>query len=79
MQKFTTLHPGRTPAKPGANVIDTLNYKVNVRLTELRNQNWQLEFETWIPEHGWTRRELFLTMKELERFQSAVATPKTES
>lgn len=76
MQKFTTPHPGRTPR---ANVIDTLNYKVNVRLTELRNENWQLEFETWTPEHGWVRRELFLTMEELKRFQGAVAIPKAES
>lgn len=70
MQKFVTPLPGRTP---GANVIDTLNYKVNVKLTELRNENWQLEFETWTPEHGWTRRELFLTMEELGRMQRALS------
>lgn len=73
MQRYVTPHPGRTPA---ANVIDTLNYKVNVRLTELRNENWQLETETWTPEHGWVRRELFLTMEELERYQHAVSIKK---
>lgn len=73
MQRFVTPLPARTAR---ANVIDTLNYKVNVRLTELRNENWQLEFETWTPEHGWVRRELFLTMEELERFQQAVAIEK---
>lgn len=73
MQKYVTPAPGRTAR---ANVIDTLNYKVTVRLTELRNENWQLEFETWTPEHGWVRRELFLTMEELERFQQAVAIEK---
>ena len=72
MQKFTTPAPGRTPARWKANVIDTLNYKVNVKLTELRNENWHLEFETWTPEHKWVHRELFLTMEELERFQQAV-------
>lgn len=71
MQKFVTPQPGRTPA---ANVIDTLNYKVNVKLTELRNQTWHLEFETWTPEHGWVRRELFLSQEELERMQQAINT-----
>lgn len=73
MQKFVTPAPGRTP---GPNVIDTLNYKVNVRLTELRNENWHVEFDTWTPEHKWVHRELFLTMEELERLQQALMIKK---
>ena len=76
MQSTVTPAPGRIPARWKANVIDTLNYKVDVVLTELRNENWQLEFKTWTPEHGWVRRELFLTMEELERFQQAVSIKK---
>jgi hypothetical protein len=54
------------------NITDEEHYKLNVRLTELRNENWQLEIERWIPENGWTKLELFLTMAELERFQQAL-------
>jgi hypothetical protein len=72
MQSTVTPAPGRTPARWKANVIDTLNYKVDVVLTELRNENWQLEIKTWTPEHKWVVRELFLTMEELERFRKAL-------
>lgn len=73
MQSTVTPAPGRIPTRWQANVIDTLNYKVDVVLTELRNENWQLEIKTWTPEHKWVVRELFLTMEELERFRKALA------
>ena len=69
MQKYVTPQPGRTP---GANIIDEPHYKLNVELTELRNENWQLVISTWIPETGWTKKELFLTMEELKRFQETI-------
>jgi hypothetical protein len=71
MQPYTTPAPGRTP---GPNVIDNLNYKVNVRLTALRNETWHVEFDTWTPEHRWVHRELFLTAEELQRLQKALST-----
>lgn len=71
MQQYVTPAPGRTPS---ANVIDTLNYKVDVKLTELRNDTWHLEFNTWTPEHRWVHRELFLTSLELARFKAAITT-----
>lgn len=74
MQKYITPHPGRTPEpQPQANVIDLEHYKVDVKLTELRNENWQLEISTWIPEHGWMRKEWFFTMEELRRLQKSLS------
>lgn len=78
MQRYVTPHPGRTPVKQTGlgNVIDEEHYKVNVRLTELRNENWQVEIETWIPEQGWSKKELFLTLDELRRLHHALAVEK---
>ena len=77
MQQYVTPHPGRTPPpKPLGNVIDEEHYKVNVTLTELRNENWQVEIETWIPENGWSKKELFLTVEELRRLHHALAVEK---
>ena len=72
MQKYCTPAPGRTPARFTTMVIDTLNYKVDIVLTKLRNDNWQLETKTWTPEHGWVIRQLFLTMEELNRYKEAL-------
>jgi len=69
MQQYVTPQAGRTP---GANVIDTLNYKVDVKLTELRNDTWHLEIKTWTPEYKWVHRELFLTAEELANFRREV-------
>ena len=76
MQKYVTPHPGRTAPKGLGNVIDEEHYKVNVKLTELRNENWQVEIETWIPEQGWNKKELFLTLPELRRLHHALAIEK---
>lgn len=73
MQKYVTPAPGRTPPpKPLGNIVDEEHYKVNVELKMLRDNNYHLEIETWIPEHGWTKRELFLTVKELARLQKVL-------
>lgn len=69
MQKFITPLPARVPL---ANIIDEPHYKFNVELRELRNENWQLEFRTWIPETGWQTKEWFFTTKELEKFLALI-------
>lgn len=62
MNRYVTPAAGRTP---GANIADTDHYKLDIELTELRNENWQLTISRWIPESAWTRLELFLTNDEL--------------
>lgn len=59
--------------QPGlGNIVDEEHYKLDVRLTELRNENFQLTIERWIPETGWTKLELFLTLPELHRIQKSL-------
>jgi hypothetical protein len=55
------------------NIVDEEHYKLDVRVTELRNENFQLSIERWIPETGWTKLELFLTDAELKRIQKALS------
>lgn len=56
-----------------SNIVNTDHYKLDFRLTELRNENFQLNIGRWIPETGWTTIELFLTLDELKKIQEAVS------
>lgn len=69
MYKYVTPAAGRTP---GANIADTDHYKLDIELTELRNENWQLTISRWIPETGWQHIELFLTNDELAQVRKQI-------
>ena len=69
MQPYITPHPGRTP---GANIINTVNYKLDMKVTEFRPAEFVLTIDKFIPEHGWISQQYFLTPEELERVQTAL-------
>jgi len=77
MQKFVTPAPGRTPTRAGlGNIVDEEHYKVNVEVNELDNEQWHVKIETWIPEQGWTKKELFLSAPEIGRLHHVLAVEK---
>ena len=57
-----------------ANIIDNSTYKLDVQLTWLPYTpgQWQLVILRWIPEHGWTETEYYLSDEELKAFQKAL-------
>lgn len=71
MARYGQIHVYGGQAGLG-NIVDEEHYKLDVRLVELRNENFQLTIERWIPETGWTKLELFLTLPELQRIQKSL-------
>ena len=69
MQPHVTPHPGRTP---GPNIINNANYKLDMKVTEFRPEQFVLTIDKFIPEHGWISQQYFLTPEELARVQSAL-------
>jgi hypothetical protein len=69
MQKYVTPQPGRTP---GANITDQDHYKLDVRLSQPEYADHLLVIKRWIPEHGWTKLEIFLTDAELANIRREV-------
>lgn len=55
-----------------ANIVNQEDYRLNVELTELRNNNWQLTIRRYIKGYGWTELELFLTDDELARVRKQI-------
>ena len=70
MQPYTVPLPGRTP--PKANIIDKADYKLDMKVTEFRPEQFVLTIDKFIPEHGWISQQYFLTPEELARVQTAL-------
>jgi hypothetical protein len=70
MQPYVTPQPGRTP---GPNIVDRPDYKLNVQLTEFRQNEFLLSINKFIPETGWCEQKFFLTPEELVRIQDAIS------
>ena len=70
MQPHVTPHPGRTPAK--ANIIDNSNYKLDMKVTEFRPEQFVLTIDKFIPEHGWISQQYFLTPEELDKIKKVL-------
>ena len=73
MGPYVTPHPGRTP---GPNVVDREDYKLDVKLTEFKPEQYQLTIKRWIPENGWQHYEYFLTPEELKAVQQSINASK---
>jgi hypothetical protein len=70
MQKYVTPLPGRTPLK--GNIVNREDYKLDLRLKEFRQGEHALTIETYIPEHGWVAKYLFINDDELKRIQEII-------
>ena len=62
--KQYTPQAGRTP--PLANIVDREDYKLHISLKEFRDNEFHLTIAKYIPEHGWTTQNFFLTHNELD-------------
>lgn len=52
-----------------ANIIDRTDYKLDITLTEFRQNEFVLSIRRWIPELKWSEQTFFLTPEELGRIQ----------
>lgn len=59
-------------AGTAGNIVNQDDYKLNVSLQELRNENWQLTIRRYIQNYGWTELELFLTPAELALIRNQI-------
>ena len=56
------------------NIINNPTYKLDVQVTWLPHppNQYQVVIARWIPEHGWTEVELFLSEQELDNLKQAI-------
>ncbi len=69
MQPYITPAPGRTPS---ANVVNRPDYKLDIRLSEFRQNEYLLAINKFIPETGWCEQKFFLTQEELACIQDVI-------
>ena len=70
MQQYVTPQPGRTP--PQANITDRDDYKLDVKVNRLDQNQYMVKVSRWIPERGWHDIKLFLDPEELARLHRAI-------
>jgi len=70
MQQYVTPHPGRTQ---GPNLANTEDYKMHVIKREYQPGEYEILIESWIPETGWTRTQLLLTVEQLDKLRTVLA------
>jgi hypothetical protein len=74
MQHYLTPNPGVGQAKPqfktGPNIVNREDYKLHVLKREYAPGEWEILFERWIPETGWTRTQILCTQDELVKIQA---------
>ncbi len=73
MQKYVTPQAGRTPS---ANVVNRQDYKLDIRLSEFRQNEYLLAINKFIPETGWCEQKFFLTPEELACIQDVINEPR---